>query len=141
MTIPSFNKSGELVAGEHQVTLNEIEKALGLSSERRKNLMRGLRNAVSNLKKAGVKTIWVDGSFVTDKSEPNDIDGCWEYTNSVDHKALDKVFLESREKMKKKYGLDFFISNIIEGRSNLPFPKFFQVNREGKAKGILVVKL
>ena len=141
MTIPLFNGNGELVAGEHHATLKEIEKDFGLSSERRKNLMRGLCNAVSNLKKAGVKTIWVDGSFITDKVEPNDIDGCWEYTNSVDHKVLDKVFLGSREKMKKKYGLDFFISNIIEGGSNLPFPKFFQVNREGKAKGILGVKL
>lgn len=43
--------------------------------------------------------------------------------------------------MKNKYGLDFFIANIIEAGSGLPFPKFFQVNREGEPKGILVVTL
>ena len=43
--------------------------------------------------------------------------------------------------MKKRYGLDFFISNVIEGGSGLPFSKFFQVNRGGDPKGILVIKL
>ena len=43
--------------------------------------------------------------------------------------------------MKEKYGLDFFIANFIEAESGLPFPKFFQVNRNGEPKGILVVKL
>ncbi len=43
--------------------------------------------------------------------------------------------------MKKKYGLDFFIASIIEAGSGLPFPKFFQVNRDGDLKGIIVVRL
>jgi hypothetical protein len=39
------------------------------------------------------------------------------------------VFLHrSRLPMKAKYGLEFFPSSIIEGDTNLPFPKFFQVN-------------
>ena len=42
--------------------------------------------------------------------------------------------------MKDKYGLDFF-SDVIEGGSGLPFPAFFQINREGEPKGILVVRL
>lgn len=42
--------------------------------------------------------------------------------------------------MKDKYGLDFFIANIIEMGSGLPFPQFFQVNRDGDPKGIIVVR-
>jgi len=50
------------------------------------------------------------------------------------------VFLaESRSLMKKKYGVEFFPAFVIEAGSGLPFPRFFQVNRDGDPKGILVV--
>lgn len=142
MAIPALNKPGELVSGEHEATLDQVEAVFGHSHDRRRRLMRGLRNAVDNLQYAGVKKIWVDGSFVTDKKEPNDIDGCWEYSSLVDTDKLDPVFLSrTRVDAKKKYGLDFFVSQIIEAGSGLPFPKFFQVSRDGGAKGIIVVRL
>jgi hypothetical protein len=142
MAIPALNRHGELVSGEYEATLDEIETIFGHSPDRRKRLMQGLRNAAENLQYAGVKKIWVDGSFVTDKKEPNDIDGCWEYSSLVDTDKLDPVFLSrTRADAKKKYGLDFFVSQIIEAGSGLPFPKFFQVNRDGGAKGIIVVRL
>jgi hypothetical protein len=37
--------------------------------------------------------------------------------------------------------INFFIANIIEAGSGLPFPQFFQKNRDGDPKGIIVVKL
>lgn len=48
--------------------------------------MQGLRSTALNFEKSGVKRIWLNGSFVTDKKQPNDIDGCWEYTSDVDTK-------------------------------------------------------
>lgn len=141
MSIPKLNDNGELPAGEHLTSLDEIERVYGSHTDQRKNLMGGLYAAVSNFEAAGVTTIWIDGSFVTDKDIPNDIDGCWEYNTSVSIDTLDPVFLDGRIKMKEKYGLDFFIANCIEADSGLPFPKFFQVNRDGESKGILVVKL
>ena len=141
MSIPALQANGELPPGEHQASLNEVEAVYGSSTDRRKLLMQGLREAASNFELSGVKTLWIDGSFITDKEEPNDIDGCWEYTLVVDTEKLDPFFLGSREEIKNKYGLDFFIANIIEAGSGLPFPKFFQVNRDGDPKGIIVVKL
>lgn len=140
MAIPKI-QNGELPVGEHLASLQEIEQIYGSSSERRKGLMKGLYRATDNLEAAGVQTIWIDGSFVTSKKEPNDIDGCWEYTPSVDINMLDPIFLGDRAGMKKEYGLDFFIANYIEAKSGLPFPKFFQKNRDGSPKGIIVVKL
>ena len=75
MGIPNLKNNNELPAGEHIATLSEVEARYGLSSGRRKWLMRGLWKAAHNLEQAGVKTIWIDGSFVTDKAAPNDIDG------------------------------------------------------------------
>ena len=96
---------------------------------------------MENYRQESIKPPWINGSFTTDKEEPNDIDGCWEYTLVVDVKKLDPCFLSAREEMKNKYGLDFFIANIVEAGSGLPFPKFFQVNRDGDPKGIIVVQL
>jgi len=141
MTIPSL-QNGELPPGEHLASLVEIEAVYGSANDRRKLLMRGLYEAVQSFAAAGVQTLWVNGSFVTNKKEPNDIDGCWKYTPSVNVEKLDPVFLQhSRSSMKEKYGLYFFIANILEAGSGLPFPKFFQVNRDGEPKGILVVTL
>ncbi|NCT57567.1 MAG: hypothetical protein GW760_07675 [Legionella sp.] len=140
MGIPKI-QDDELPAGEHLASLHEIERIYGSFSDRRKELMKGLYEATDNLEEAGVKTIWIDGSFITSKKEPNDIDGCWEYTSSVDINMLDPIFLGDRAGMKKKYGLDFFIANYIEAKSGLPFPKFFQKNRDGNSKGIIIVKL
>lgn len=140
MSIPAFKKNGELPVGEHQASLSEIENRFGKSTEKRKNLMKKLKSAAKNLKSAGVKRIWIDGSFVTDKPEPSDIDGCWD-TAAVDPKKLDPVFLKSRVAIKQKYDLDFFMSHIIEADSGLPFPQFFQKNDGGDPKGIVVVKL
>ncbi len=142
MGIPTLQANGELPSGEHQAYLKEVESVFGSSNDHRKLLMRRLREASRNFELSGVRTIWVNGSFVTDKENPNDIDGCWEYTQSVNTETLDTVFLQgSRKAMKEKYGLDFFIANIIEAGSGLPFPKFFQINRNGEPKGILVVTL
>jgi hypothetical protein len=140
MAIPSLNRAGELPPGEHETSLAGVRKRFGHSSAQREELMRGLEEAAGNLKAAGVQKIWINGSFVTSKKEPNDVDGCWEYTENVNIGLLDPVFLaESRLPMKGKYGVEFFPAFVIEAGSGLPFPKFFQVNRDGVAKGSLLV--
>jgi hypothetical protein len=142
MTIPEFDKHGELPPGEHIATIKQVEDRFGKSNPRRQALMAGLKSAIENFIASGVKKIWIDGSFVTSKFEPNDIDGCWEYDEKVDLTLLDQVFLQrSRLPMKAKYGLEFFPASIIEGATGLPFPRFFQLNRDAQPKGILVVTL
>ncbi|KAB8040849.1 hypothetical protein GCL60_02670 [Silvanigrella paludirubra] len=142
MSIPEFDKNGELPPGEHIATLEQINNRFGTSNPRREALISGLKTAIENFKLAGIKRIWIDGSFVTSKFEPNDIDGCWRYDEKVNLDILDPVFLQkSRFPMKAKYGLEFFPAAFTEGDSGLPFPRFFQLNREGDSKGILVVNL
>ncbi len=142
MTIPKLNHNGELPPGEHLATLEEVDSVFGRSSQRREKLMMGLKAGAANLQIAGVIRIWINGSFITEKEEPNDIDGCWEYTPAVTIEKIDPVFLsESRVPMKNKYGLEFFPAFIIEAGSGLPFPKFFQLSRENEPKGIVVVNL
>ena len=73
MGIPPLQENGELPPGEHQASVDQVERLFGCSTERRKSLMRGLRDAISNLASSGVRKLWINGSFVTDKDDPNDI--------------------------------------------------------------------
>jgi len=141
--IPEFNERGELPPGIYATTLAEVGRRLATNPRRRK-LFNGLRRACKNLRAAGVPRIYIDGSFVTGKADPADVDGCWDVDEYVRVEAIDPVFLyfpNRRQAMKEKYGVDFFITNAMELGSGMPFVEFFQINRDGDPKGILVIEL
>lgn len=132
-----------LKAGIHSLTLEQVEELFCSNGHRKKLFNRAVRG-IKNLISAGVEEIYIDGSFVSDKEFPEDIDGCWMPNSAVDSKKIDPVLLDfsnSREKMKTKYGVDFFSANIIESGSGKPFLEFFQTDRDGKRKGIIKIKL
>jgi len=139
---PLTKKTGHLPFGEFVATLPEIESRFGMSSIRRKELMSGVKKAVLNFQRAGINKIWIDGSFISARKEPQEIDGCWEYHKNVDLTRLDRCFANvDRNDMKFRYGLDFFPSNGIEFLSQKPFPYFFQFSRDGLKKGIIILNI
>jgi hypothetical protein len=74
MPIPDFNDDGYLPPGIHPATLDEIAARFGEESELRQVQMQSLRWLVDLAWQAGVVRIVVNGSFATDKFEPNDVD-------------------------------------------------------------------
>jgi hypothetical protein len=72
--IPHCNDDGYLPAGIHRATLAEIAVRFGQGSELRQVQMESLRWLVDLAQRAGAQRIVVNGSFVTDKLEPNDVD-------------------------------------------------------------------
>ena len=72
--IPSFDEHGYLPPGIHPATLDEIEAHFGQESEIRRVQMESLRWLVEIAQRAGVARLIVNGSFVTDEFEPNDVD-------------------------------------------------------------------
>jgi hypothetical protein len=72
--IPEFNVDGYLPPGIHRATLEEIGKRFGQESEVRQAQMESLHWLVDLARRAGAQRIVVNGSFVTDKFEPNDVD-------------------------------------------------------------------
>ena len=137
---PGFDPPGFSATGGSETTLAEIDERLGFNHHRRR-LVQGLRRAIRNLKAAGVQRVWVDGSFVTSKPKPGDVDGCWDPTG-VDPAQLDPVLLDfdnSGAAMKARYGVDFF-PNVVEGASGKVFYRFFQYDRNQHRRGILLLK-
>ena len=99
--VPPFQSSGNLPPGIFTATWTELNSRFGFTPKRRR-LLAGLRQALVLLKRAGCRRVYVDGSFVTTKPQPGDIDICWAI-EGVDPNALDPVFLDfSRSRARQK---------------------------------------
>ena len=72
--IPPFDEHGNLPPGIHPATPDEIEARFGLAPEVRRVQMESLRWLLDLARRAGVERIIINGSFVTDAHEPNDLD-------------------------------------------------------------------
>jgi len=74
---PDFEATGLLPAGIHHADWAEIVARFGISS-RRKWLLEGLLDALTMLRTAGCQVVYIDGSFVTTKADPEDYDALWD---------------------------------------------------------------
>jgi len=72
--IPPFNDDGVLPPGIHPSRLLEIDVIFGRGSEVRRAQMESVRWMVDLAGQAGASRIILNGSFVTDIMEPNDVD-------------------------------------------------------------------
>jgi hypothetical protein len=72
--IPAFNEAGCLPPGVHPASLEEIDRRFGRTSELRRVQMESVRWMVDLARRAGATRIVLNGSFVTDIMEPNDVD-------------------------------------------------------------------
>ena len=99
---------------------------------------------MENLKSAGCLTVYVNGSFVTNKEVPNDFDACWEEAG-VDPAVLDPVLLTfdpGRVTQKAKYLGELFPVSAIASGDGFSFLEFFQTDKEtGRRKGIIGMDL
>jgi hypothetical protein len=139
--IPQFNKSGYLPPGKpYLATWHEISIRFG-TTKHRKKLLGGLYKALKALKKAGCRIVYINGSFVTDKAEPNDWDGCWEI-EGVNFAILDPLIVDEdfkHSERKREYLGDLFLqAPRLPGRN---FVTYFQKDRDGKRKGIIKINL
>lgn len=72
--LPEFDENGYLPPGLHRAHIEEIVERFGLHSEVRKVQMESLRWLLDLAKRSGVRRLVINGSFVTDSLEPNDVD-------------------------------------------------------------------
>src|SRR4029450_3831792 len=74
MPIPEVRPDGYLPEGLFFATETEIEAAFGRVNVRRQTLMRRLSYFMQLARAAGALRFFVNGSFVTAKPEPGDVD-------------------------------------------------------------------
>jgi hypothetical protein len=141
--LPPFTATGVLPPGVHAASWDEVEERFG-GSARREVLLDGLLAAATNLRAAGTRVLWLDGSFVTDKKEPDDWDGVWDPSNTdltkVDPVLIDPVDLAAgRYRQKAKYHGELLVGD--DTATSSPFQLFFQLDKNGDPKGIVRLDL
>jgi hypothetical protein len=144
--IPDFDDSGNLPPGVHGATWDEIVQRFGWTT-RRRELLDGFRAALEPLREAGCRRVFVNGSFVTDKEEPGDIDVAWDPMD-VDVDRLLEVepvfgdFSDGRAAQEVKFGCEFFPSSFAADLVGNTFLEFFQIDKETESqKGIVALDL
>lgn len=141
--IPANDVAGNLPPGIHWASWSEISARFG-STVWRRSLLAGLRAALTDLKTAGCKTVYLNGSFVTGKDVPGDFDGCWE-PGGADPDLLDPTLLDfdnKRKKQKARYLGELFISSMQADGVGNTFLEFFQIDKyTGDPKGIIAIDL
>lgn len=72
--MPDFDQHGYLPAGIHRCRVTEIVERFGIGSPEREVETQELLQFIEWAKRAGVRRLIINGSFVTDKVDPNDVD-------------------------------------------------------------------
>lgn len=133
MSIPEFTEHGVLPSGLHDCTISEAESKF-CNNDHRKNLWSDLLNFLDWLTKQGIKTdILIDGSFVTDKTLPSDIDVIADITLAPENVIKEALVLFSfkREEIKQNYGVDFW---LYHPKTPNDLRSFFQYIKEDDAQ-------
>ncbi len=144
VVLPALTRDGLLPPGIHLADWEEVYAMFGITPQRCR-LLDGFRRAISALRNAGCKKVYLDGSFVTSKVSPGDFDACWDDTN-VDFSLLDPIlltFANGRAAQKIKFGGELFPAGFIaDPTSGSLFIDFFQIHKDtGAAKGIIAIDL
>lgn len=141
--ILDFDSRGNLHPGVHRLTWLEFKQNYGYNNTRPK-LLGGLLRLARNLKIAGCRTIFVNGSFVTNKQHPGDYDACWDATG-VDATKVSPLLLDFSERgpalSKLEFGGDIRPDMVTVHDCVMPFLEFFQRDKEGHRKGIVSIRL
>ncbi len=132
--IPELNDEGYLPPGIHSATLEEIAARFGKEPELRRAQMESLRWLVDLAKRVGVQRLIVNGSFVSEKWEPNDIDCVL---------LRGPLFPVSESADAELWAGLPFIQIVLVGQNEfeLYVEKIYATDRHGIAKGMIEVIL
>ena len=140
---PDIESYGNLPPCVHWATWSAIVERFGTTPWRRE-LLDGFSSALDGLKRAGCRTVFLDGSFVTIKEVPGDFDACWDEIG-VEMELIDPVLLEfdrGRAAQKAKFGGEFFPASAAARMRGDVFLDFFQIDKDtGQPKGIVALDL
>lgn len=141
--IPDFRDDGYLPEGLHRATEAEITFRFGTATPRRRRLALRLRRWIELSRAVAAKRLFVDGSFVTAKPDPQDVDAVvWlgdDFVDRVSRGDIEAVELEIMLVTRQPEE----ILAAEDRRDWDDWVEFFSRTREagGRRKGIVEVEL
>ena len=146
--VPEFDIDGDLPPGIHQATFGELERRFRrfMVSDRRIDLFALFKQLVAMTRRSGiVERLVIGGSFVTSKSEPNDIDIVIVLSHDLDFDALtpSQYAVTDRSALRRVFKTDALdIVTVRSGTAQMDLVlEFFQSKRDNKQVGVVEVKL
>jgi hypothetical protein len=146
--IPSFDQNGNLPEGIHDCTVDEAGERFGSfqrAVQRRQLWDRFVEFMVEVMECGLVDAILVDGSFVTAKAEPNDIDLVLLVSANHDFAAdlqPSAYNVLSKRRVNRRFGFDLLVARADSEEYRRYVGFFQQVRLEpGRKKGILRIWL
>lgn len=141
--IPDFRDDGYLPEGLHLATEAEVTFRFGSHTPRRKRLALRLRRWIDLARAVSARRLFVDGSFVTAKPEPNDVDAVvWlppDFVARVSNGNLEAMELETMLLTRRPE--EIFAAE--DRRDWDDWLEFFSRTREhdGRRKGVVEIEL
>ena len=89
--IPQFRDDGYLPEGLHLATEAQITFRFGTQNRRRRHLLIRMRQWVTLARQVDATRLLIDGSFVTSKDEPNDIDAVILLPSNFEHQISESI--------------------------------------------------
>lgn len=137
MPIPEFDQRGMLPVGVYECSLAEMAARFGWNLHRQRLLRSFGDFLVHEIRNAGFpEPLYVNGSFVTDKDKPEDVDVVLDLRSaSEDRKWRGLILMEKeRKRFREQYDVDFWVN--LPGQNNLA--DFFQYVgiKSAKFKGL-----
>ena len=135
--LPEFNKKGYLPPGLHRSNFTEVRQRFG-NTDKRQDLLRNLHNFVNVARKVGAIKLILDGSFVTDKKEPNDIDAILVVPDDFNTTTREAhILLES----KIRFNIHLFPVRKNDNEFLQQWIEFLGHDRNGEPRGLVEVLL
>lgn len=139
--LPEFSEHGVLPPAVHPTRLQEFKMKFGFNRYRQKMIEQGFLPVLNELRDNSVRNIFVDGSFVSEKPFPGDIDA---YVLVPDRTHPLFRFIAGRhEAWRRLYGVHCFPAIQKEGGfgSEEHWKSFFGHQRDECPKGIVALEL
>ena len=148
MPIPPLNSDGLLPPGVHETTIAEIQDRFGVfrGNEQRPRLFVHLMELVANMRRSSpFEALLVDGSFVTAKFTPNDMDIIAVLRPGHDFERdlpMSEYSLVSRAMLSRRFRFDVIVAERASAVYET-YVEFFRRVRESPElrKGIRLVSL
>lgn len=145
MALPAFNEYGDLPEGNHSASLDEVVARFGAGSAQRRVVSDRLRRVCRLALSTGyVERLLLFGSYVSDASEPNDVDVILVMRNDFRSEDCppDSAVLFDHARAHAELGASVFWvrPDMLLGEPLERFLAFWQIKRDGRRRGVVEIQ-
>jgi hypothetical protein len=145
MPLPGFNEFGDLPAGRHAASLDEVVTRFGSGTGQRQDVTDRLRRVHSLAVATGhLDRLVIFGSYVSDVAEPNDVDIVLVMRSgfATENCPADSLVLFDHARADEELGASIFWirPEMLLGESLEQFLSHWERKRDGSRRGIVEIR-